>query len=43
MKDKDSYTAQMGYQHTAAYDVLFKVESVSPSESAPGPTSRPTR
>ncbi|WP_434415050.1 lipase family protein [Nannocystis pusilla] len=43
VKDKDSYTAQMGYQHTTAYDVLFKVESVSPSQSAPGPASRPTR
>ena len=41
--DKNSYTAQMGYQHTAAYDVLFKVESVSPSTSAPGPANRPAR
>jgi hypothetical protein len=41
--DKASYTAQMAYQHTAAYDVLFNVQSVSPSKPAPGPTSRPTR
>lgn len=41
--DKDSWTAQMAYQHLPAYDVLLNVQSVAPSKPAPGPGNRAAR
>lgn len=43
MDGTDKFVNQMGYQHTTAYDVLFNVQDVAPSQIAPDPDSNPTR